>query len=137
MAFLDLDEDFLTYAFREQQGILACFSYQPAIVKANLQALHKLIKRAREVPVEKMPEKIEVHKSAPVFQEENLEIHNFSCCLVSQPPYLISTQHISRKSARQCARTAFFSLCGGGWPVLSIDNHILFFSHFSSFEAGL
>ena len=55
----------------------------------------------------------------------------------SKPPYLISTQHISRKSARQCARPAFFSLCGGGWPVLSIDNHILFFSHFSSFEAGL
>ena len=57
---------------------MACFSYQPAIVKANLQALHKLIKRAREVPVEKMPEKIEVNKSAPVFQEENLEIHDWS-----------------------------------------------------------
>ena len=57
---------------------MACFSYQPAIVKANLQALHKLIKRAREVPVEKMPEKIEVNKTAPVFQEENLEIHDWS-----------------------------------------------------------
>ena len=36
---------------REQQGILACFSYQPVIVKQHLHLLHKLIKRARETPL--------------------------------------------------------------------------------------
>ena len=37
---------------REQQGILACFSYQPVIVKQNLHLIHKLIKRARETPLQ-------------------------------------------------------------------------------------
>ena len=36
---------------REKQGILACFSYEPILVKQNLQGLHKLIKRARETPI--------------------------------------------------------------------------------------
>ena len=41
---------------REKQGILACFSYEPVLVKQNLQAIHKLIKRARETPIKQLDE---------------------------------------------------------------------------------
>jgi len=50
------------------------------LVKQNLHALHKLIRRAREIPVEKQPEKIEIEKlqiqNVESFETEN--IHDWS-----------------------------------------------------------
>ena len=50
---------------REKQGILACFSYEPALVKQNLQLIHKIIKRARDSPL------------VPLDDEPSMNLHNF------------------------------------------------------------
>lgn len=65
---------------REQQGILACFTYQPILVKQSLHTLHKLIRRAREVPVEKIAiEKIEIEQFSGALDQHDIdEIHDWS-----------------------------------------------------------
>ncbi|CBY37160.1 unnamed protein product, partial [Oikopleura dioica] len=62
---------------REQQGILACFSYQPVIVKQHLHLLHKLIKRARETPLVADEDPAELSLNNIFIQEnEEDELHD-------------------------------------------------------------
>jgi len=73
---------------RERQGILACFSYEPTLVKQNLQALHKLIKRARDTPIKQNDPQHELShqadESRPVSETVVAEgLHDWSKVAVS------------------------------------------------------
>ena len=67
---------------REKQGILACFSFEPPLVKQNLQILHKIIKRARESPLVALKEDEEKVLDTNVTPQNVLEsiepIHDWS-----------------------------------------------------------
>ena len=63
---------------REKQGILACFSYEPLLVKQNLQAIHKLIKRARETPIKQLDEQERTLAAVDNRQQETAVEGNFS-----------------------------------------------------------
>ena len=67
---------------REKQGILACFSFEPPLVKQNLQILHKIIKRARESPLVALKEDEEKILDTNVTPQNVLEsiepIHDWS-----------------------------------------------------------
>lgn len=65
---------------REQQGILACFSYQPVLVKQNLHGIHKLVKRARETPLVIDEEPAELSTKPYFLQEtdDNDRLHDWS-----------------------------------------------------------
>ena len=57
---------------------MACFTYQPVLVKQNLQAIHKLIRRAREIPVEKVAERIEIQPARGREHFDEDDVHDWS-----------------------------------------------------------
>jgi len=67
---------------REKQGILACFSYEPALVKQNLQMIHKIIKRARDSPLVPLNEEPETElnhfQNSDSIKQSILTIHDWS-----------------------------------------------------------